>query len=201
MKKISVLLVFLLIFSVMSSTVFAASGLDNEYVVNYAIQQIKKVNNLSKEEAELLEKDIRNKVSSMSIEEKRELYEGMKNLENDFMEQQAQQEKNPDNIIMKDMLYTPLAEEDYLIMLIYVGNDLAPLSGYMLICDEAGYEVIKDIVKIGGGAGAIGTALAALAGVAIAAPIAAIIGGYVAIQMGLLSLQFSLGNEQASIVI
>jgi hypothetical protein len=49
-------------------------------------------------------------------------------------------------------------------------------------------------LSIGGSAGAIGTGIAIAAGVTLSGPLAGIIGGYVAIHMGSLSLQLKFND-------
>lgn len=74
-------------------------------------------------------------------------------------------------------------------------------TGYMLVMDKGGYDVVKSIIGIGSGAGAIGLAIASQCGWVLAGPVAAVVGGYVAINIGIIELQFALGYPYASIAI
>lgn len=76
-----------------------------------------------------------------------------------------------------------------------VGNQLH------ILMDKDGYEVIKSIIAIGGGATVIGGAICEILSIPYSAPIAAAIGGYMAMQMGWIELQFALGYEIADIAI
>jgi len=87
------------------------------------------------------------------------------------------------------------AQSSYYINFVYVGRLLAPLTGLQLWCDQGGYAIIEDILKIGGGASAVGGALyTALLGTAAAtamAPYAAIVGGVIIVYSGVLKLQLN----------
>lgn len=67
----------------------------------------------------------------------------------------------------------------------------------MVMMNKEGFEIVKDILAIGGGAVGVGGGLLNLTGSALVGPIASAIGGALIIEAGALSLQFSLGKEYA----
>lgn len=68
-----------------------------------------------------------------------------------------------------------------------------------LMFNRAGWDIIKSILAIGGGATTVGLAIAALCGVAVSPAVATLIGGVLAINYALVELQFALGLEFASL--
>ncbi|WP_313559980.1 hypothetical protein [Ruminiclostridium cellobioparum] len=69
-----------------------------------------------------------------------------------------------------------------------------------LVFNKAGWDIIKEIINLGGGSTTIGLAIAALCGVTITGPIAALVGGIVVVSNASVNLQFALGNEYAVLV-
>ncbi len=82
---------------------------------------------------------------------------------------------------------------------IYVLPALPPLHGQLMFNKE-GWNIIKEIITIGGGATTIGFAIAALCGAPVAAPIAALIGGVIVVANASVNLQFALGQEYAILI-
>ncbi len=68
-----------------------------------------------------------------------------------------------------------------------------------IMFNKEGWNIIKEIINIGGGATTVGFAVAALCGTPVTAPIAALIGGSLVIANAAVNLQFALGNEYAVI--
>lgn len=69
-----------------------------------------------------------------------------------------------------------------------------------LTMNQAGYNIIKEIIAMGGGATVIGGSVCALVGAGVAATggaITAIIGSMLIIESSALALQFAFGNEYA----
>ena len=81
---------------------------------------------------------------------------------------------------------------DAVIMLVPTGG-----THYELIFNKEGWNIIKEVINIGGGSATIGLGIAALAGATVTGPIAAIIGGVVVVSNAWVNLQFALGNEYA----
>ncbi|ACL77413.1 hypothetical protein [Ruminiclostridium cellulolyticum] len=74
----------------------------------------------------------------------------------------------------------------------------SPLHGQLMF-NKAGWNIIKEVLNLGGGSATVGFAIAAIAGITVTAPVAAIIGGALVIENALVNLQFSLGSEFATI--
>ena len=72
----------------------------------------------------------------------------------------------------------------------------SPANGQLMF-NKAGWDIIKEVINLGGGATTIGLGIAALCGIAITGPVAAIIGGIVVVANAAVNLQFALGNEFA----
>lgn len=67
----------------------------------------------------------------------------------------------------------------------------------MLTFNQAGWAAIKEVINIGGVSATIGFGIAALCGITVTGPVAAIIGGMVVVANGAVNLQFALGHEYA----
>lgn len=72
----------------------------------------------------------------------------------------------------------------------------SPLHG-MITMNKAGWDIIKEIVNIGGGASTVGGSIAVLVGSTIAGPIVAMLGGAVVVAGASVRLQFALGADVA----
>ncbi|QSZ27655.1 hypothetical protein ACETAC_01765 [Aceticella autotrophica] len=70
---------------------------------------------------------------------------------------------------------------------------LSPDNIHELWFNRAGWNIIKEIINLGGGSTTIGFGIAALCGIAVSAPIAAIIGSTVVLANAAVNLQFALG--------
>jgi hypothetical protein len=67
--------------------------------------------------------------------------------------------------------------------------------------NKAGWNIIKEVINIGGGSATIGFGIAALCGIAVTGPIAAIIGGTIVVANASVNLQFALGMTYATIIL
>lgn len=63
--------------------------------------------------------------------------------------------------------------------------------------NKAGWNIIKEVINIGGGSTTIGFGVAALCGMSVSGPVAGIIGGAIVVANGAVNLQFALGNTYA----
>lgn len=81
--------------------------------------------------------------------------------------------------------------------LIYNINNTNIPGQRKLIFNKAGWNIIKEIINLGGGSVTIGFAVAALMGVAITGGIAGLLGGAIVVANAAVNLQFSLGYELA----
>ena len=156
------------------------------------VNEIVKVNNLSLEVKSVVEKSIAEKISKMDREELKNLQISIKNL--------ASEKKNIDKMnnikngsadnmkLTTDSFKSARAAQGF-VALIYVGTTLAKLTGYMLMVDEAGADLIDAIVIAGGGACSIGLGVATAAACTIGVGIATALGGYLALQWGLIKIQ------------
>lgn len=97
--------------------------------------------------------------------------------------------------VTTDNYYNP--STGAIIMLLPTGIN----NGYQLMFNKAGWNIIKEVISIGGGSATIGFGIAALCGVVVTGPIAAIVGGIVVVSIAWVNLQFALGNEFATLPI
>ncbi|PYG84330.1 hypothetical protein LY28_03644 [Ruminiclostridium sufflavum DSM 19573] len=196
-KKIIAML--LLLSLLITSTISTFASDDETSVKDIAstvqkevVNEIVKVNNLSLEVKSVVEKSISEKISKMNKEELKNLQISIKTL--------ASEKKNIDKMnntrsgsaddrnLITNSLKSAKAAEGF-VALIYVGTTLAKLTGYMLMCDEAGSELIDAIILAGGGAATIGLGIATVASCTIGIGIATAIGGYLALQWGMIKIQ------------
>lgn len=156
------------------------------------VNEIVKVNNLSLEVKSVVEKSIAEKISKMDREELKNLQISIKKLASEkksIDKMNSTKNGSADDLkLSTDSIKSAKASEGF-VALVYVGTTLAKLTGYMLMCDEAGSELIDAIVIAGGGAATIGLGVATVAASTIGIGIATAIGGYLALQWGMIKIQ------------
>lgn len=179
-KKITSLALVLCFLLVLSSHSFATST-DTSSVTTTSILQNSTPINIANVESALKQLVKNNSITQDYAEKVIAIVEKNTNVSSPY---------NP-NGIHTDNYYNPISGA--LIMYIPMAS---PLHGELMF-NEAGWKIVQEVINLGGGASTIGFGIAALCGVAVTGPIAAIIGGVLVVANAGVRLQFALGYEYA----
>jgi len=206
MKKCNSLLIIVLILTlVTSTTAHAGNVIENEKTLENTIDKIAQVNNLSDAEKYMLRDSLSEQILNMDKNELKELKESMKTLDKEyhtFLKDNIEDAKLIQDVrevqLQKDYseganIQMATRSSNIYVNFVYIGVALAPLTGLQLWCNQGGYDLIEEIVKGGGIAGGMGLMIiklcASASAVAMATPVAAIIGGVVALNLVSLKIQ------------
>jgi hypothetical protein len=205
-KKISLLLVFILMFTMMGAT-FANEINFNSKTLDIVVENISEVNDLDKQQQELLRKSLIPIINNMSNEEKKEFTEGMKNLESDYQKEIKENDFSQltkNDLISENKLnnLSRSTVDDAIIDFVFMGPSF-PLGSlkWMMTCNSEGLEIIEtagDAVGWGSATLAWLTSAGVITTLPVAAAVAAAIG--LAIGAHILSIKFQLLFDDFAIV-
>ncbi|GAU75859.1 hypothetical protein [Fusibacter sp. 3D3] len=203
-KTLSLLLSVIMLFTVSTSS-FANSNDTSQKVIKVAVKSISQVNGLDKEQSTLLEESLTPIIKKMSVQEQENLMKEMNNLEKEYELQKNSVSKVSVKsfITESDLKLTSLSRstiDDAFISFTYVGTVVAKQTGWMLMCNKAGLEVIETAIAGGAVGGSLAGILTYAAGFTITpfgAAVAATIGTFIAFNVFLIKLQLLYGDMAA----